>query len=252
MRLLGSILGALALLTQAHGADIAVALTDDLVEVDADFAGARLTLFGAVTGVDNPADTIDVIAVIQGPPTRFAVRRIERRNFIWRPGDRHFVDSAPGLYLTASTRPITDIAPLPDQAAYNLGTDFLAFNAVSPGESSEESDHSRMFVDAFITEVENKGLYLDQVGGVSFKKGALFAINADLPATTPVGEYEVSVYLYRHGELLGHDAARLFVNKVGIERRIYDLAHQQPVTYGVLCIVLSLLGGWAASLAFRK
>lgn len=232
--------------------DIAVALTDDLVEVNASFAGARLTLFGAVTGVEDPANTVDVIAVIRGPATRFEIRRLERKNLIWAPGHAHIVENAPGLYLTAATRPITDVAPLPEQAAYHLGTDFLTFSVTRPGEDGEESDHDGDFAEAFITEIEDKGLYDARVGGVSFKKGALFAINADLPANTPVGDYDVSVYLYQDGRLLGRDSATLVVNKVGIERRIYELAHQRPVSYGILCVALSLFAGWIASFAFRK
>lgn len=249
MRALGAILCAMALAGPAKAADIAVALTDDLVEVDAGFAGARLTLFGAVSGVADPARAVDIIAVISGPAARFEIRRVERKNFIWTPGDAHVIADAPGLYLTAATRPIMDIAPLPDQAVYRLGTDYLAFAAAARG---RERAAEERFIDALIDHAREKGLYGDRVGGVSFKKGALFAINADLPANTPVGDYDVSVYLYQDGRLLGRDSAWLVVNKVGIERRIYELAYRRPVSYGVLCVVLALLAGWAASLAFRK
>jgi len=235
----------------ARAADIAVALTDELVKVDAGFAGARLTLFGVVTGIEEPGSKVDIIAVIRGPSTRFEVRRLERRNFIWMPGAARMVEDAPGFYFTAATRAISDIAPLPDQAAFRLGTDYLMFDgrrAAQDGADEEE----RLERNAFISEVEEQGLYGDRIGAVSFKKGGLFAINADLPANTPVGEYEVSIYLYQDGEQLGRDSARLVVNKVGIERQIYDLAHERPISYGVLCVALSLIAGWIAALAFRK
>lgn len=232
--------------------DIAVALTDDLVEVDAGFAGARLTLFGAVTGVEYPARAVDIVAVIRGPAMRFEIRRLERKNLIWAPGHAHFVENAPGLYLTAASRPIDDVVPLPDQSAFHLGTDFLTFDISRPGDSGEPNLHDADFADAFINAIEDKDLYGARVGGVSFKKGALFAVNADLPANTPVGNYDVSVYLYQDGVLLGRDSATLIVNKVGIERRIYELAHQRPVSYGIVCVALSLFAGWIAAFAFRK
>lgn len=236
----------------AKAADIAIALTDDFIRVDTGFAGARLTLFGAVTGVENPAESVDIVSVIRGPDADFDIRRIERRHLIWMPGDVHRIENAPGLYLTNATKPITDIAPLPDQAAYHLGADFLDVTARRATETDADADHDRLFADAFLTEAEDTGLYQDRVGGVAFKKGALFTINADLPPDTPVGEYAVSVFLFRNGELLSRDSARLAVNKVGIERRIYEIAYKRPVSYGVFCVVLSLLAGWLASLAFRK
>lgn len=241
---------------QAQAADIAIALTDELIKVDTSFSGARLVLFGAVTGLENPEDAVDIVSVVRGPDTRFDVRRVEKRNLIWMPGETHTVERAPGLYLTTATKRLTDIAPLPDQDAYNLGADFLdiemADSAPDDEASPPQDGHADLFRNAFLTEIEDRGLYQDNVGGVDFKKGGLFTINVNLPANTPVGDYEVSVYLYRNGAMLGQDTARLAVNKVGIERRIYELAHNRPVSYGVFCVALSLFAGWIAGLAFRK
>ncbi len=241
--------------TPAQSADIAVALTDDLVRVDTGFAGARLVLFGAVTGIENPETLIDIVSVVRGPDAQFSIRHIEKRNLIWMPGDTQEIERAPGLYLTTSTKRLTDIAPLPDQANYRLGADFLDIQT-APLENPETTlfakDRVTIFKNAFLSEFEDRGLYQETVGGVEFKKSGLFTINVDLPANTPVGDYDVSVYLYRNGELLARDTAQLAVNKVGMERQIYELAHNRPLSYGVFCVIISLLSGWLAAFAFRK
>ncbi len=247
MRTLLSILTAMLFAVSAQAADIAVALTDDRVEVDANFAGADLTLFGAVTGVENPAEVFDIIAVVTGPEGDFNVRPLEQRGIIWLPGEPWTVKNAPRFYASSATRPISDIAPLPDQAQYQLGVDNIA--AV---DLYADSDAPHPFNAAFLDALETGGQYQDRVGGISFVKGALFTIDASLPADTPVGDYGVAVYLYRDGVMVSRDSAELRVNKVGLERRIYDLAHQRPVLYGLLCVAVSLLAGWIAGLAFRK
>ncbi len=247
MRRFAIMLAALLCVGTARGADIAVALTDDRVEVDADFSGADLTLFGAVTGVEDDADAFDIIAVITGPSGDFNVRPLEQRGIIWLPGDPAIIKDAPRFYASSATRPINDIAPLPDQAQFELGVDNIA--AV---DLYADGDAAHPFNAAFLDAQETDGHYQDRVGGVSFVKGALFTISAALPASTPVGDYAVAVYLYRDGVMIDSDTAELRVNKVGLERRIYDLAHQRPVLYGLLCVAVSLLAGWIAGLAFRK
>ncbi len=244
-------LAAIALMiSPAAAADIEIALTDDRVAVDTGFAGARLTLFGAVTGIGDPS-AIDIVCVIRGPQSSFHVRQIEKNNLIWAPGPAHTIENAPGLYLTYATRPIDDVAPLPLQAQYRLDADYLEIG-VSEVSAGVADPAAELFRNAFVNQAQALGLYRSRVGGVSFKKGALFTINAGLPANTPVGDYDVAVYLFRDGEMIGSDTTALTVNRAGLERRIYDFAHDRPISYGFFCVALSLFAGWAASLAFRK
>lgn len=232
----------------AAAADVEIALADERVEVDTGFSGARLVLFGAVTGIDN-SSTLDMVSVIRGPDARFTIRQMQKNRLIWTPGPRHAVGPAPGLYLTYSTRPVDDIAPLPLQAEYRLDADYLdiPIDARSP-----TAENTALFRSAFLSEAETAALYHRRTGGISFKKGALFTIDAGLPANTPVGEYEVAVYLFRNGEMIGSDKTALAVNRAGLERRIYEIAHERPVSYGIFCVALSLLAGWIGSFAFRK
>ncbi len=247
MRGLLALFATLFVFSTADGADIAVALTDDRIEVDADFSGAAVTMFGAVTGAENPADAFNIIAVVTGPPGNFHVRPLEKRGLIWLPGKPEIIEGAPRFYASNATQPIRDIAPLPDQAKFQLGADNI--HAI---DLYADADAEHPFHAAFLDALELNGQYSDQVGGVSFIKGALFTINLALPADTPVGDYSVAVYLYRDGVLIDNDTAALRVNKVGLERRIFDLAHGRPVLYGLLCVAVSLLAGWIAGLAFRK
>ena len=247
MRLILFIAALMAFGATARAAEIAIALTDDRVEVDANFAGADVTLFGAVTGVDDNADAFDIIAVVSGPKGDFHVRPLEQRGIIWLPGKPATIEQAPRFYLSSATRPINDIAPLPDQAQFELGVaNIAAIDLYADG------DAEHPFYAAFLDNQEERGAYQDRVDGVAFLKGTLFTIKAALPANTPVGDYDVAVFLYRDGVQISRDATALRVNKVGLERRIYDLAHGRPVLYGLLCVAVSLLAGWIAGLAFRK
>ena len=41
------------------------------------------------------------------------------------------------------------------------------------------------------------------------------------------------------------------VRKVGLERWIYNLAHDQPLAYGILSLAIAIAAGWLASAVFR-
>ncbi len=41
------------------------------------------------------------------------------------------------------------------------------------------------------------------------------------------------------------------VRKVGLERWIYTLAHEQPLIYGLLSLAIAIAAGWSASAVFR-
>jgi hypothetical protein len=48
-----------------------------------------------------------------------------------------------------------------------------------------------------------------------------------------------------------HHTTILDVRKVGLERFVYNLAHDNPLAYGLLALTLAVLAGWGASAVFR-
>ncbi|MEM8771538.1 MAG: TIGR02186 family protein [Pseudomonadota bacterium] len=226
-----------------QGADIAVALTDDVVEVDANFSGAQVTVFGAIEAETTDIGKLDLVAVLSGPPGDYTIRPLQRNGLIWLPGAPQNVADIPRFYATVATRPVKDIVPLYDQDQYDIGAEQL---------HTDEEMLPAGYREAFLEAQRSAGRYSDLVGGVFFVKETLFTIKLELPADTPVGDYTLDVFAYRDGVLLDRDFAMLQVNKVGLERRVYELAHERPRLYGFLCVAVSLLAGWIAGLAFRK
>lgn len=260
MRILALIAFALAAASPSRAADIAIALTDDLVEVDAGFAGERVVLFGALaTEAGAPApgrvEDYDIVAVVRGPDAVFRLRPMLRERMIWVAGPAIDI-AAPEILLTGSSRPIEDIAPLETLRALNIGEDAATLAArLAPsaaGAGFVKARGAESVSRAFLDHARREGRFKDTVDAVVFKKGALFSINVELAPATPVGDYTVDAYLFRDGALVSRDGARLSVKKVGVERQVYDLAHNQPLAYGIGCVLIALIAGWLAAAAFRK
>jgi hypothetical protein len=66
------------------------------------------------------------------------------------------------------------------------------------------------------------------------------------------GQYNVEVYLLRDGEVVSAQSTPLFIDQTGIERRLFNLAHNAPLAYGLICVFMAMLLGWISSVLFRR
>ena len=240
---------------------VAAALTDARVQVDSSFRGASIVLYGAVF---NPTDDpTDVVVVVRGPDAPIRLVKKTRNLGVWLNSRPVLFEGAPGFYMTASTRPLPDIAGFGQLRRLGVGVDHLRINA--PEESTTVTRYgvrdvviSRLGEDyldwrrAVIRLKEAAALYDTDPDGVTFVDRGLFRAQVELPATAPTGEYHAEVWLFRDGAPAGVSNLTLTVEKVGFERDIYEFAHRRPWSYGLLSVLLAGGMGYLASRVFRR
>jgi uncharacterized protein (TIGR02186 family) len=238
---------------------IAIGLTQDVVAVDAGFAGADVVLFGALKGAPlaTQLSPLDIIAVLRGPPDEFRLRPLLKKGMIWAPGPGVRVEGAPSFHLASATRPIDEIAPAetllrlgvaPDPEAVAARIRMLTDDSAAYVGAVGALDIARHFIEL----AQAVRRYALVTGGVEIEDETLFKLTLRLPPAVTVGAYRVDVYLFRDGALLAQDSAGLVVRKVGVERAIFDFARRFGLLYGIACVALSLAAGWLAALAFRR
>jgi len=44
----------------------------------------------------------------------------------------------------------------------------------------------------------------------------------------------------------------LYVDQTGLERRLFNFAHQEPFAYGISTVLMAAALGWLSSLVFRR
>lgn len=240
---------------------VAAALTEARVSVDSSFRGASIVLYGAVF---NPGDDpTDVVVVVRGPDAPVRLVRKSRNMGIWLNSRPVVFEGAPGFYMTASTRPLSDIADFGQLRRLGVGLDHLRINA--PEESRSVTRYgvrdvviSRLGEDyldwrrAVIRLREAAALYDTDPDGVSFVDRGLFRAEIELPAVAPTGQYFAEVWLFQDGAPASVSNLTLTVEKVGLEREIFEFAHRRPWTYGVVSVLLAAFTGWGASRVFRR
>lgn len=240
---------------------VAAALTDARVMVDSSFRGASIVLYGAVF---NPSpEPADVVVVVRGPDAPVRLVKKTRNMGVWLNSRPVLFEGAPGFYMTASTRPLSDIADFGQLRRLGVGVDHLRINA--PEESRTVTRYgvrdvvvSRLGEDyldyrrAVVRLREAAALYNTDPDGVTFVDRGLFRAEVELPAVAPTGQYFAEVWLFQDGEPASVSNLTLTVEKVGIERDIFEFAHRRPWLYGVLCVLLAAFTGWVASRVFRR
>lgn len=191
---------------------------------------------------DPSGQPADVVVLVRGPDQPAAIARRERRGGLWLNGTPAMVKGAPGFHLTASNRRLAEIAAPATLRSVGAGTGSLDLSAVT----------DPMFARAFVRLKAREGLYLEDPAGVTFVDKGLFRARIALPASAPVGRYRVDVLLFQDGQPITRRSRELVVEKVGLERVISSFARQSPWAYGMVCMLIALAAGWAASAVFRR
>ena len=234
----------------ASPADLVSGLSTDLIQITSNFTGADIVLFGAIEPSEQlgPSGDQDLVVVIRGPALDMTVRRKARVLGVWVNREQIAFTGLPGYYFLASTRPLDDIASVPTQERFRLGTANLQY-ATTAAIDPEEANAFRA---AAIRDRKREGLYWESPTGIEFLSRTLFRARIPVPASVPPGLYNAEVYLFQGGTVVSAQSSPLFIDKTGFERRVYDFAYQRSLAYGISAVLMAIVLGWIASLVFRQ
>ena len=246
MRIIFLILGLFAA-TSAFAAESVVSeLSQDGVSITATFDGSEIFLFGAIKR-DAPVGVnegkLDVIIEVSGPPTETLVRRKERKVIIWVNADSVEIERAPSYYTITATGPLEELVTDTERSLRNLGLDYAV-------RVSDEADEE--FREAVIRIHQKEGTYATDITPVTLTEETLFTTKLAMPVNVVEGDYTVKTLLVRDREVISISTSTITVQKTGIEKWLYTLAHEQAFIYGLLSLAVALLAGWTASEIFRR
>jgi uncharacterized protein (TIGR02186 family) len=251
MRLVRAALTLLPLVAAAGGAradTLSADLSSHLVAIDSNFTGTSLLMFGAVE-VDGPGKR-DVVVVLRGPERPVTVRRKDRVAGIWVNAASVEYPAVPGYFSVASSRPLEQVASPTTLGRYQLDIPYLRIEP-APG-TEPDPDRDLRFREALIRLKTKEGLYGTAAARVTFSGPNLFRAEFPVPSNVPLGNYKAEAYLFRDGALVAAQSSPLFVDKSGIERRLFTLSRRRPAIYASAAIVLAVAAGWFAAYVFRR
>ena len=228
--------------------EVVMGLSQSSISITTNFAGSDILIFGAIKREEAiPAGDLDVIVTIAGPSTPLTIRRKDRRLGMWINTDSVEIDSAPSFYAVATSGPLAQVLSQTDDLRHRVSIP-LAIRSVGAPETVGDA---QTFTEALIRIRTAEGFYKSLEGSVEVQEQTLFRSSISLPANPTEGAYSTRIFLARAGEVIAQYETVIDVRKVGLERYLFTLAHQQPLIYGLMSLAIAILAGWGASAFFR-
>jgi uncharacterized protein (TIGR02186 family) len=237
-----------------NGADLPAAVAEEQITVSSDYRGSYVTVFGV-----NPdrRGRGDIVVVVRGPQNSATVMRKRRVLGLWINGDPVRFSDAQSFFAVLSNRPLRSIAAPQQIWRHQLDPAATARLDSAVPYGGDPSAYRA----ALVRLRRAQGLYQeyagrplqDQRGGLTMYRGGLFRAVVRLPANAPIAQYHADAYVFRNGRLISSQRnIPISISRVGIERRIHNLAVNASVLYGIVTVMLALTAGWLAAVFFRR
>ena len=225
--------------------EIILGLSQNEIDITATFTGSEILLFGAIRrDAPVPDGNLGIIVTVAGPEVPVTVRRKERRFGIWVNVDDVKIAAAPSFYAVATSADLSKVLrPSEDlinritipQVVRHVGTNVL---------------DSQSFSRALMRIREENNQYQRLEGAVAISRDTLFQTRIQMPANLTEGFYVAKIFLTRDGNIVDEYETSIPVKKVGLERWLYNLAHDNAFLYGFMSLAIAIAAGWGASAVF--
>ena len=226
------------------------ALSTQQVLITSGFDGATLSLFGSIEpdGPDDAADgPYNVITIVTGPLQDRVTRLKTNVLGIWTNTDdvtfRHF----PSFYAVTASGKLDNIASAEVLARYTVRPEAQARAAAIA--SDLKADRFGAELVRLMTEEKHFVLRED---GVRFLSDNAYTASVALPSDVANGPFLVQTIVLRNGEVVAERSEGFSVRKSGFENFVFVTSRQQPLLYGLACVLLALGTGWLAGVVFRR
>jgi len=243
------VLMCLALPAQATE-QVVAGLSQNRVAITANFDGSEILIFGAVrreTPIPSADGPLQVVITVAGPSKPVMVRRKAWRYGIWINTDAVEVDLAPSFYAVATSGTFAEALSSVEDLRYKVSIPSAIRSVGAPMNVPD----SASFTEAVIRIRTKNALYQVHENTVNISQETLFDTSVDLPANLTEGNYSARIFLTRSGKVVDVYTTEIFVQKVGLERWVYNLAHERPLIYGILSLFIAISAGWMASAVFK-
>jgi uncharacterized protein (TIGR02186 family) len=247
-QLVGAVLVSFLLLSAAafdSHCSVSLTVNPDRVTVGAFYHGTDL----AVTADAPHCDA--VVLMLESAAKRVVLSRKGRLGVIWMNVAQVTVNGAPEVYILASSDDVGRICSREQRNTLGIGFDALE----SRMEFSSNKPLTGKEFEHFLKLKTNAGTYRADVPVVLRPEGEgrmAVAASIPLPSAVPVGHYNLVAYCFEGGRMIEKASASVLIEKTGLARLEYELAHEHAAAYGVIAVLVAMVAGITMGVAFTS
>jgi uncharacterized protein (TIGR02186 family) len=227
-------------------------VSSDEIAITSSFAGETLTLFGSIQPepgseqkyVEGP---FHIIVTVTGPLQKRVARRKTNEFGVWINTEQALFEGFPSFYQVLSDMKLTDITN-----PVTLAENAIPLDSTGLGTTSAPYPSSVVFRDELVKLMQSKGHFKLNEQGVIFRSDTFYFAQVAIPSDAPPGPYIAHTYLFKNGEIIAKKSNGFTVRKIGFERFLALSSRQQPLLYGLVCVVLAVFTGWLGGVVFRR
>ena len=243
---------ALAMAGPAQAERVVATLSSQTVEINSSFSGETLSFFGAIEpdreqNGGAAAGPYHVIIVVEGPLTDRVAREKTNVAGIWINTDQVTFSHFPSFFHVLSSGRLNDITDVVTLTIEDILPEIQAEQSAEAGWYK-----SAVFGSQLVRLMTERGLFGVNTQGVQFLSDTAYSGRLTLPSNIANGSFIAHTYVFREGTIVARETQGFTVRKSGFERFVGLAALQQPVLYGLACVLLALGTGWLGGVVFRR
>jgi uncharacterized protein (TIGR02186 family) len=228
-------------INSAYCGSIISGISTNKIEIDTEFTGAEVLLFGA------KGDSGNIIITVRGPKKNYIVSKKDRFLGVWYNKDRIKFSNAYSYYgfFSSGDSEIDDTTIL---SPLEIGVDHIKFDIQNNNNIAQDDQ----FKIEFINKLEKNSLYLNNPNKIEFLDETLFKAILKFPKNISRGVYLVEIYLIDKNNLVSFQSIPITVNQVGLSAKINHFAYNNSVIYGIFAVLMATIAGFLANFIFTK
>ncbi|MEO8758266.1 MAG: TIGR02186 family protein [Devosia sp.] len=241
----------LLMASPAEAEKLASTVSNSTVQITSSFDGAVLSLFGTIEP-DLPGDALtgpyNVVVVITGP-LQDRVTRLKTNTFgIWSNTDQVIFKQFPSFYNVLASGKLDLIAAPEVFEAQSL----LPIEQAQATATIGEGTKATQFGTELVRLMTKEGHFAVKEDGVRFLSATAYVAQVTLPSDVANGPFLAHTLVLKDKQIVAERSEGFSVRKTGFENFVFVASRQQPLLYGIVCVMLALGTGWLAGVVFRR
>lgn len=194
----------------------------------------------------------DLIIKITSPEENASFsKKAKVGSMFWMNKERLLLRKINKVYMLYSSQKLDKIINENDRDRYTLGYEALEKKIeMTPPEDKD------VWFKEFVRLKEGSKSYTVSDGTITVTPSSngrnYYKLLVKWPSQAPSGKYKVDVYAVKNGAVVDMAGGSLNVEQVGIVRTLANMAENNGALYGIISVVVALVGGFGIGMVFRK